>query len=600
MKHQGKRLKKKGLLAPPTTPRQRLLKVGLAHISLVFIGLMWVLPFLYWIHAYPITTFYQEWGAAVLGLCAMSLLVAQRHWQQPEIPRIVLLPIGLMLLVLMQFALGKMPYFGQMLLITLYLLWATLLIMLGHRLREQLGLPLLATVLAAFLLLGAELNALIGVLQHYVWHTFLDSVVVVKLSPAVFGNMAQPNHFANYIALGLISLGLLHMHWRMRIWQVALLAAPLLFVLVLSGSRSSWLYLLCIAGMTFLWQRRDKVFLPLLHYSLALLLGFGLMHFVVQLPWLVPASGNITTMERLFAGGSSVRLYIWREAWLILTQLPLMGAGFGQFAWHHFQFGPVLRNTGINGLYNNAHSLVMQIAAEMGLAGLLVLFGTLALWFWQVCRAQRSIYHWWGYSLLIVLAIHSMLEYVLWYAYFLGVAALMLGTLDTTYRLKLGSVWRLSVAAILLLGALSMLQLWQGYRNLEEVMAKGNVNRIRAGLVALYGQPLLQPYAELFVSSMPPASTDHLADRRASNERAMHFIPISPVVYGEALLLALSGEQAAAQLQMERAIWSYPGDFPQTSEQLRALAREDPIHFAALLEFALQKYEERQRAVHTG
>ena len=575
----------------------------LAHISLVFIGLMWVLPFLYWVHAYPITTFYQEWGAAVLGLCAMSLLVAQRHWQQPEIPRIVLLPIGLMLLALMQFALGKVPYFGQTLLITLYLLWATLLIMLGHRLREQLGLPVVVTWLAAFLLLGAELNALIGVLQHYAWRTFLDSVVVVKLSSAVFGNMAQPNHFANYIALGLISLGLLHMHWRMRIWQVALLAAPLLFVLVLAGSRSSWLYLLCIAGMTFLWQRRDKAYLPLLHYSLTLLLGFALMHFVVQLPWLAGSTGSVTGVERLIAqmGGSSVRLYIWREAWLIFTQFPLMGAGFGQFAWQHFQFGPVFRNAGIAGLYNNAHSLVMQVAAEMGLAGLLVLFGTLALWFWQARSAQRTIYHWWGYGLLAVLAIHSMLEYVLWYAYFLGVAALMLGMLDnTTYRLKLWGMGRLSVAAILLLGVLSMLQLWQGYRNLEEVMARGNVNRVRAGLVALYGQPLLQPYAELFVSSMPPASTDHLADKRASNERAMRFIPISPVVYGEALLLVLSGEQTAAQLQMERAIWSYPGDFPQASEQLRALAREDPIHFAALLEFALQKYEEWQRAVHTG
>lgn len=589
----------------------------MAHVSLAFAGLMWVLPFLYYYHAYPVTTFYQEWGAFVLGLCAMPMLVTQRYWRQPEIPRIVLLPMGLMLLVLVQFAFGKIGYFNQALLFALYLLWAALLIMLGQRLREEFGLPALAAALATFLLLGAELNALIGVLQHYRWHTFFDTVVVVKTGSAVFGNMAQPNHFADYITLGLISLGLLRLHWRMRIWQVALLAAPLLFVLVLSGSRSAWLYLLCMVGMAFLWQRRGKSSLPLLHYSLALLLGFGLMHFVVQIPWLAGSTGSVTTVERLAeeigsngaVSSGSIRLYIWREAWLIFTRFPLLGAGFGQFAWQHFQLGPVLHSTNITGLYNNAHNLVMQLAAEMGLAGLLILLGALALWLLQARSAQRTIYHWWGYGLLAVLAIHSLLEYPLWYAYFLGVAALTLGIFDnTTYRLELRGVGRLSVAAILLLGVMSLQQMLHGYRNMEGVLSmrpasaadSGYSNRVRKGLVAIYGQSLLQPYTELFMSSMIEVGTGHLADRRTLNENVMHFVPINPVVYREALLLALSGEQAAAQLQMERAIWSYPGDFPQASEQLRALAREDPAHFATLLEFALQKYEERQRAVHKG
>lgn len=50
---------------------------------------MWVLPFLYYHHAYPITTFYQEWGTGLLGLCALPLLLTSRFWQAPEVPRIV-------------------------------------------------------------------------------------------------------------------------------------------------------------------------------------------------------------------------------------------------------------------------------------------------------------------------------------------------------------------------------------------------------------------------------------------------------------------------------------------------------------------------------
>ncbi|MBI3902382.1 MAG: O-antigen ligase C-terminal domain-containing protein [Nitrosomonadales bacterium] len=579
----------------------------LARISLFFTGLMWALPFLLYYHAYPLTTFYQEWSAVVLGMCAMLLLATGR--QRYEIPRIVMLPIGLLLLALLQFALGGLPYFGQVLLIAEYLLWAVLLIMLGRQLRAEFGLPALSAALALFLLAGTELNAMIGIMQHYSWHTIFDAVITAKIASAVYGNLGQPNHYADYIMLGLVSLGLLRTHWRMPAWQVALPAAPLLFVLVLSGSRSAWLYLLCIVAMAWLWQRRDAAFRPLLHYCLMLILGFGLMHLIVYLPGLSAASSSVTTVDRMMAPGSasfgwsgSIRLHIWYEAGLTFIQHPLLGAGYGQFAWQHFLLGPVLRDTGIVGLYNNAHNLLMQMAAETGLAGLLILFGTLGLWVRQAYQAQRSVYHWWGYGLLAVLGIHSLVEYPLWYTYFLGITALTLGMLDhSAYRLELRNAGRFAVAVLLLLGTLSMAQLLRDYRKLENLASMSSLSadysrRMRDGLAKLDGQLLLQPYTELFKSSMIKIDAAHLAEQRALNERAMHFVPIGSVVYREALLLALSGEQDAARAQMERAIWSYPDDFPKTRNELGELTQKDPAHFAALLEFALQKNEERQRA----
>ena len=566
---------------------------------------MWVLPFLYYRHAFPLTTFYQEWGAVVLGLCAMPLLIARRYWQQPEIPRIVLLPVGLMLLVLLQFAIGKIDYFSQTLLFTLYLLWAALLILLGQRLREEFGLPTLVTVLAAFLLLGAELNALAGLIQHFHWRSFLDRMVLLAPSATVFGNMGQPNHFADYVSMGLVSLGLLRVRWQLRAWQTTLLAAPMLLVLVLSGSRSVWLYLLCLIGMAFLWQRRDKSNRPMLYYSLLLVLGFGLMQFVVEIPWLDGNHGNVTSLDRMAtAQGGGIRLHIWYEAWLIFSKFPLLGAGFGQFGWQHFLLGPTLHNTGIQGLYNNAHNLVAQTAAEMGLAGLLILFGTLALWVRQLRGAPRTVYHWWGGGVLAVLAIHSLLEYPLWYAYFIGVAALVLGMLDgTSYRLELRNAGRLSVAAILLLGALSLSQLWQDYRDLERLTSPQpasvtNENYLNE-LLAAHRQALLQPYVELAMSNMMGGGGENLVAMRELNENVMHFAPISSAVYREVLLLALSGERDAAEVQLERAIWAFPSGFPALLERLRAYAQKDPAYFAALLEFAPKKYEEYQRAVHT-
>lgn len=590
--------------------------IPLTLISLALVGLMWVLPFLYPDHPFTIPSFYGEWMAVLLGLCAMYLLVTNQFWQQLKIPRIALLPAALSVIVLIQFAIGRGVYFEQTLLYVLYLLWAMLLMILGRHLREELGLPKLATVLALFLLVGAELSALIGLLQHYPGHTFIDALVMRSDSAAVFGNMAQANHLANYIALGLVSLGLLYTLGKLRMWQFMLLAVPLLFVLVLTGSRSPWLYLSVMAGMAYLWQRRDTSCRPVFQYSLLMLLGFGLMHLVVQLPLLTGQHGNQTAVQRLLDAGTGgdIRISIWREAWLMFTQHPILGAGFGQFPWQHFQLGPVLRDASLSNLNDyveHAHNLVLQLAAETGLAGLLILFGTVALWLVQAFRAPRSAAHWWGCAVLAVLAIHSMLEYPLWYAYFLGIAAITLGMLDgTSWRLALR--WNLAggrwlVLATLLSGVLILSLMLPDYRQLVRLqgamqraaaMEDGYLpkqqlyRRIHDELTTMHGRvTLLRPYVE---NMLGDAGFNHVADKRALNERVIRFAPGSAPVHREVMLLARDGRQDEARIMMERAIWTYPREFPVMREKLEKLARmdDDPARFPALLDFALQKYEE--------
>lgn len=581
----------------------------LTHISLALAGLMWVLPFLHYRHQYPLTTFYQEWWSALLGVLALGVLASRDYWQQPQVPRIALLPVALIAVVLLQWALGKMAYFDQALLYVLYLLFAALLMLLGARLRDCFGMDRLALALAACLLVGAELGALIGVLQHYRWHTPLDAVVVMKSSASVYGNLAQPNHFADYISLGLISLGLLHRQQRLRMGYVAALALPLLFVMTLSGSRSSWLYLLMTSGLAWWWARRDATQRPLLRYSLLMLAGFGVMHLVVQLPFMAGAGASVDTVQRLFgeSAGGSIRLYLWREAGVMFMQSPWLGAGFGQFAWQHFQLLPALHPGGITGLYNNAHNLVFQLAAEAGAAGLLALLAPLVIWLYGLRRATLDAAHWWGCAALGVLAIHSLLEYPLWYTYFMAIAAMLLGALDETrYRLELRNVGRLSVAVILLLGLLTLLQLRGGYHQLERTLRiraastadHVALQHIRDGLVAVHGGSLLSPYAELFMSSRIEVNDDHPKEKLELNTRVTRFVPIAPVVYRQALLLAQDGQQEEAAKVLEQAVWSYPEGFAAARKQMEDLAEKDPVRFSALLEFALQKDQEYRSAVH--
>jgi O-antigen ligase len=585
-------------------------KIKLAHISLVLAGLMLVFPFLHYRHENPLTTFDQEWWSALLGLLALSVLVARDFWREPDVPRIAQLPVVLIVVVLLQLTLGKLAYFDQALLYVLYLLFAALMMLLGAKLRTCFGVEKLAAALAVFLLIGAELSALIGVLQHYQLHTPLDAVVVMQISASVYGNLAQPNHFADYIALGLVSLGLLFHQRKLRSSHVILLAVPLLFALTLSGSRSSWLYMLVIVGFAWWLARRDITLRPLLRFSVLLVVGFGLMNLLVQMSFMTGADSGTDTLQRLVAnnGGDtngSIRLHLWYEACLIFMQAPWLGVGFGQFAWHHFELLPALRAGNIYGLYNNAHNLIFQLAAEAGMAGLLALFVSLGIWVHGLRGVKPGAAYWWGYASLGVLAIHSLLEYPLWYAYFLAVAAVLLGAFDETrYRLTTPRLWGVSLLAILLLGLISLMHLRGDYRQLKGTSAITSASdateanrRIRENLLAVQGGSLLSPYAEMMILSLAEVNADHIKQKIALGNNVMHFDPIAAAVYRQAYFLAQDGQLGAARQLLDQAIWSYPGN-SEAHKLLLDLAEKDPAHFSALLEFANQKEQERARAVH--
>ena len=450
---------------------------------------------------------------------------------------------------------------------------------------------------------------MVGALQHYQWHTPLDTVVVRQTSSSIYGNLAQPNHFADYIALGLISLGLLFQQRKLNPVYVILLSVPLLFAMTLSGSRSSWLYLLLMVFLAWWSARRDAALRPLLRYSLLLVAGFGLMHLIVQMSFMAGADSGITTVQRMLAyngsgdTGGSIRLYLWREAWLMFMQFPMLGVGFGQFAWHHFQLLPLLQGSNIAGLYNNAHNLVFQLAAEAGIAGLLALFVSFAVWFYGLRRVLPSASHWWGYAALGVLAIHSLLEYPLWYTYFLAVAAVLLGAFDETrYRLKLHNAGRISLVAVLLLGLLLLIQLHSGYQKLKDtlVISYGSDNahsRIRDGLLGVqHSGSLLSPLAEQYIFAYADVNADHIKEKLALGSNVIHFIPSAGAVYRQAYLLAQDDQLDQAKRLLEQAIWSYPDD-GDAHQLLQNLVGKDPAHFSALLEFYLEKQQERARAV---
>jgi hypothetical protein len=105
-------------------------------------------------------------------------------------------------------------------------------------------------------------------------------------------------------------------------------------------------------------------------------------------------------------------------------------------------------------------------------------------------------------------------------------------------------------------------------------------------LLDLHRTSLLSPWVELGLARTIHISADGLADKLTVNTRAMRAFPIDDVVYRQAMLLALAGEEAMARKQWEQAVISYPGLRKLALLVLRRRVEDGVSGLAPLLAYA--------------
>jgi O-antigen ligase len=568
-----------------------------ARIALVLTGLSWVLPFLSPNFREPIATFYGEAAAFVIGLAALTVLYGRSSWPVVQLPRSSLMFLGFVALILIHVLIGRAVYLQQHLLAILYLIWAVAMAALGWRLREIFGLEKLVATLAWSVLAGALLSALIGLAQWWGIPSPLQPFMLPQVHGRIYANTGQPNHLADYICLGLAALIFLGASARLRLPVAAMAALPLLLVLVVSGSRSVWFYLAAMLVLGALYQllRPSRAAMRIAALSAAALAGFVIVLLLTGLAGDVPVTqiesiGSRTHSESLFP---AIRFRLWHEAWLMFRDAPLFGQGFGQFAWQHFLLNAQLPSPRLLDIgYDHAHNLLFQTGAEFGLAGLAVL--TAGCWMWVTGIASRefSAAMWWLLSVLAILGIHSMLEYPLWYAYFLGMAAVLIGASETaaiTIGGRTGS--RLVPVLILLLGWMAAANTYRDYRTLQSLHGIQSRDAGVKGssttevLLELQQHSLFTPFVELALARSIALNQERLEDKLTINGAAMHFAPDADIVYRQAVLLAIAGEQQAARAQWDRSVANYPASRPGVITVLETMASSD-AKVADLLNYA--------------
>jgi O-antigen ligase len=559
---------------------------------------MWTLPFLQPHHALPLTSFYSEWLALVLGLAALAGLAFLPRGRDVALPPMALAMLALAGVLVLHYFLGRVAYGGQVLVSVLYLVWAVALMVLAGELRRAFDLAGIVNVLAWFLVAGGVLGAVFGLLQHYQISDLSRLLVAPKTVAALYGNVGQYNHFASYCVLALAALAYLYAAGRMHAAGAFVAATPLVWALGLSSSRSSVLFLVAILllALGYAW-RGGAGGRRLCASVLVAIAGFAFAQWLVTVPWGAAPAATETVAQRIIAaspGSSSAiniahRLQLVREAWEMFLQAPLLGVGWGQFAWHDFEYRALHSRAIGTWPFNHAHNVVLHLLAETGLVGALVIAGGVLGWVWGLRRAALDPAHWLLVAVLSVIGVHSLLEHPLWSAYFLGMAAVALGLTGYGGPALRAAAARWLPPSLATAGVIYLVFLLPLYRDFERLhyadtgIEPGTVS---ATLGRAHADPVLRPYAELAISTSLDLDESRLREKLELNGRVLRFAPIAGVAYRQALLLALAGEAAAAARQLERAARVYPDELPTAMRMLAQRVERHPAELKPLLELA--------------
>jgi Virulence factor membrane-bound polymerase, C-terminal/O-Antigen ligase/Protein glycosylation ligase len=268
------------------------------------------------------------------------------------------------------------------------------------------------------------LNAGIGIVQVFAPSVpDGDWIAVSGLRGRAVGNLRQPNHLSSLLLWSAIAVVACLGMRRLSRAAAALLMALLVFAVVLTASRTGLVGVALLA----LWGLADRRLAP---YTRWLLVATPVLYAVCWLgmsAWANAATHTFGGQQRLAEPDlSASRFGIWANTLALIRAQPWAGVGFGEFnfAWSLTPFPgrPVA-------FFDHTHNLPLQLAVELGVPLAALVMGLLLWGLWQGWRrasraeGDASTAGRCALAMLVLIGLHSLLEYPLWYSYFLLPAA---------------------------------------------------------------------------------------------------------------------------------------------------------------------------------
>ena len=415
----------------PLTGRFSWLTLILALSPLAYLG-AWLSPS----HFPPWLSFHGE-SLTFLALLMMSLawLFGAQKW---VLDRAALLPLVLIGVIWLQWGAGQIAYSGEAVMSSLYLGGFALAWLLGSNLADESAAgDKRLSWFASFLVVAAALSVYVAALQWLDLEAGYANLVVERPQGGrPNGNLAQSNHLATLLLMGLVMSVWLYQQHYLRRWQTWALVVWLSFGLTMAQSRAGWLSA-AVLGLFLLWRGQSAWAIG----GRRAVLGWWSMLLAMWLAW---RPVNVTLLLTGESRGlvsltqDNARVVLWRQILAGIEQSPWWGYGWGQTVAGH-KAGTAYISNGL--LTDYAHSLVLDLTLWLGIPLAILLMATMAWWL------LRAVYRINDPRQLLLLAaalpvlVHSLVEFPFAYAYFLFTVAFLLGSLSARQSAEKSGTW---------------------------------------------------------------------------------------------------------------------------------------------------------------
>ena len=421
--------------------------------GLITIFMAWLLPG----HYFPWTGFQQEFLAAT-GTCLLAMaIVLPGGPRRLPIPWIATVGLALAAVPLLQWTLGMFPFLADAALPSMYLAAFGLSVVAARALTRVHGQRFVGTLLGTIMVAGLASTG-IGLVQ---WLQLGPLSYVETLAPGarVFGNFTQPNHLSTALTLSIVAVLWFYETRRIGGVGASLAVAFLGFGMVMTQSRTGWVFVGVLVVWWFVMRRRHS----LRTGPLAVLLGVGVF-VAATLAWPplnaflldLPSLPGLTISERMQVGARRLN---WATLWDAVWRSPWFGYGWQQVSVA--QQAAALDHPPSHEWVTYSHNLVLDLLVWTGVPLGLSVCAAIALWVGSRCMTCSDIDSWAMLAAGGALLIHALLEFPLAYAYFLLPLGIMIGVVeartrddeaDTSLALP---IWAFGLAAAAMTGMLA-------------------------------------------------------------------------------------------------------------------------------------------------
>lgn len=532
------------------------------QLVLIFSAFSLILSWLVTSHFPP----WMSWHSEALAFFAVLLLSwgGLIHVLRFAGPRTVALPvvtwplISFAMLAVFQKVGGLIPFWGDVWVLWFYMALCIASLALGYAAASSAQPGAAAeelapvTMLAFALLFGAVASSAIAFAQVFSLWEHSGWLVRMENLRRPGGNLAQPNHLATLLVMGVASLVFLYQSKKLGAFAVSVLLFLLCAGIAVTESRTGALSMLALLGWWLLKRRNISDSTPAW-------VGVGCSIGFVGMFWAWPHMLNAMDLLGYQVEGrgldGSLRLQVWPQLLKAVATHPWTGWGILQVTAAHNTVADAYE---VSAPFSYSHNLVLDLALWVGIPLALLLVGLVVVWLWRRVRTINHLLPWYGLAVALPLGLHSMFEFPFSYAYFLVPVMFLLGMVEASLGSKPLRIGAKSAMTLLLLTTVVLAWSVVEYLQIEEDFRVARFESLHVGSPPPdHQRPKVILFDQLGVllddTRITPTPKMSPEEMQVVKDAALHY-PWPSTQYRYALALALNGNpvEAARQIQVIR------------------------------------------------